>query len=100
MSRYADRVKKLKLLQASLIIICVLGIAFFFYYLLKPKVVEYPLKDECGPIGGAISHSIDDEDTCGNACSAYCQSTGKSYHDSKFTMIPEACNQCTCQCEY
>ncbi len=98
MSRYSEKIKKLQLVQSVLIIVCVIGMAIFFYYLLKPKITSYQIKDECGPIGGAISHSLDDEDSCTNACNAYCVSIEKRYHEGRFTQNLEGCNLCDCSC--
>jgi len=98
--RYSKKVKKLQNIQSTLIIICLLAIAVFFIFRFKPEITEYDVEDVCGPIGGAISHSIDDEDACRNACSAKCLSFEKEYHDSDFfENTLEGCHTCTCYCK-
>jgi len=99
MSRYKNKIKFLQTLQVVLIVACVLALAGFAIMVNKPKVSKYNVKDECGPIGGSISHSIDDIDACKNACKAYCQSMKKEFHDSSFEQNIEICNTCTCYCK-
>ncbi|MCM2325673.1 MAG: hypothetical protein NDI94_04365 [Candidatus Woesearchaeota archaeon] len=99
MSKYSDKVKKLQVLQMILVVVCLGLIVFFIISMLKPKIVKYEVKDECGPIGGSISHSIDDDDSCSNACSAYCLSLQKGFHESAFIASNRTCNTCDCFCK-
>ena len=96
---YGKRIESLKRLQLALIFICVAGIFAYILFITKPEITAYAIKDECGPIGGSISHSIDDEDTCGNACSAYCLSMGEKFHKSAFEIKGLECNKCDCLCK-
>lgn len=99
MSKYSSRVKKLERVQLVLIAVCVIALIIWAIVFTRPKVTEYNIKDECGPIGGSVSHSIDDDDSCVNICSAYCQSLVKKYHDSEFTLSALECNSCKCYCK-
>jgi len=98
--RYSKKVKKMQKLQAVLIVVCIIAMAIFFIYKFKPELTEYDIRDECGPIGGAISHSIDDGDACKNACTARCLSFDKEYHSTDFLENNlEGCHTCTCFCK-
>jgi hypothetical protein len=100
MSKYAKKVKRMKAIQAVLVLACLVLTAGYIYYLNRPVVVSYQLQDECVPIGGQISHSLDDEDICANACNAYCTSVKKTFKKVEFLARsgPE-CNYCNCLCK-
>src|SRR3990170_3386152 len=95
---YRQRINLLKNIQLILVIACVIAVAAYGYFITRPEIIFYELKDECGPIGGSISHPLDDEDACGNACLAYCLSRKMQIHDSKFVLRDPKCNMCTCYC--
>ncbi len=100
MSKYSKKVKKKQNIQLVLIAVLVLALAVWVYAITRPTVTEYTIRDECGPIGGAFSHTIDDADACVNACSAYCQSLELEYYDSEFSLAEgETCNSCACECK-
>ena len=99
MSRYSKKVKKLQKIQSVMIILCLIGIIAFFIWLTRPKLTIYQVPDACGPIGGQIMHSIDDEDACKNACNAHCQSLDKDFHKSEFTLEQVGCHTCDCSCK-
>ena len=96
---YKSRINRLKRIQLVLVIVCVLAIAVYGFIITRPEITSYVVKDECGPIGGTISHPIDDEDACSNACRAYCLSLEKKFHDSDFKLRFDECNSCNCECE-
>ena len=89
---YRKRVNLLKNVQLILVILCIVMLLVYLYYITRPKLSSYDLKDECGPIGGSISHPLDDTDSCSNACLAYCTSIEKKLHDSKFELKDPQCN--------
>ena len=99
MSKYKRNVKRLKTVQIVLVAVCILAFAVYGYFLFRPKITGYTVRDECGPIGGTVSHSIDDVDACTNACNAYCKSLDKEYFDSSFDEAFNECNSCKCQCQ-
>lgn len=99
MNQYQSKVKKLQKLQFFLILICAVLIFGFVLYVNKPSITGFVVRDDCGPIGGTISHSIDDEDSCKNACVAYCQSLKQEYHDFDFVSSQTKCNSCDCLCK-
>ncbi len=99
MSKYTKKIHKLQLIQTILIIICLIAIAVYFFFITRPVVTAYNITDECGPIGGTISHPIKDEDVCRNICNAYCRSIEKEIHDSYFELNGIGCNLCTCYCK-
>ena len=99
MSKYSKRVKKLKRMQLILVAACVVAFLIWIVIFTRPEISEYDLRDECGPIGGTISHSIDDEDACINFCNANCQSLDKEYHSSQFSLRTLECNSCKCFCK-
>ena len=99
MSKYSKRVRKLERLQLILVAVCLIALIIWLIIFTRPKVSEYNIKDECGPIGGSISHSIDDEDSCVNVCNAYCQALIKEYHDSEFILSNTNCHSCKCYCK-
>ena len=99
MSTYRDQVNRLKKVQVALVIICIIIFAVYLYFVRKPSITGYIVKDECGPIGGTVSHPIDDVDTCMNKCRADCLSYGKEYHRSEFTIKDPDCNLCECFCK-
>lgn len=99
MSKYSKNVKKMQLMQVALIAVCIVALVIWLIIFTRPKLVEYTVPDECGPIGGSISHSIDDSDACMNACSAYCQSLKQEYHDSAFEESTLECHSCVCECK-
>ena len=80
-------------------VVCIFVIIGYLYYLTRPTITQNTLIDECGPIGGTISHSIDDDDSCSNMCRAYCKSTQKEFHDTDFTLKGVGCNDCECYCK-
>jgi len=96
---YKNKIRLLKNLQIVLIVVCLVALVAYFYFITKPTITAYSVADECGPIGGTISHPIDDEDSCTNVCRAYCLSLKKDYHDSKFTLNILECNDCKCFCK-
>jgi len=98
MGNYSKKVKRLQ--QIQLVSILVLLIAFISVYMFinRPELTKYVVRDECGEIGGAVSHSIDDTDACVSACTAYCQSFQKEYHKSKFIESTLSCHTCDCTC--
>ncbi|MBN1503277.1 hypothetical protein JW930_07095 [Candidatus Woesearchaeota archaeon] len=96
---YSKKVKQRILVQNVLIVVCLLSIAVFFYLKLRPSFVTYAVRDECGPLGGTISHSIGSEDECANACKAACQSYEQKYKNMEFSSSPGTCNNCTCICK-
>jgi hypothetical protein len=96
---YKKQVQRLKRLQAILMIVCLLVFISYAYFITRPKISSYDVKDECGPIGGTISHPIDDEDACDNICGATCLSKDKLFHKSKFVLKDPECNICTCYCK-
>jgi len=98
--KYHDKVERQKHIQIILITMCLIAILLYVYFLTKPKITEYALQDECGPIGGSILHSIRDTDSCANACSAYCLSVKKELHKSDFNIREgPQCNSCLCYCK-
>ena len=99
MSKYTKKIHKLQLIQTILIIICVIALAIYFYFISRPVITSFNITDECGPIGGTISHPIKDEDVCRNICNAYCRSVDKEFHDSYFELSGIGCNLCTCYCK-
>ena len=98
-SSYDKRIKTLKYVQIILIVVLVSTFFYYFFKVTSPNVTGYVVKDECGPIGGRISHSINDNDGCSNACRAYCLSLQEVYSDSKFELKSEGCNTCNCFCQ-
>ena len=96
--KYRTLVRNLKALQILLVLLCVLAFAGYGYFLFRPDITSYAIKDECGPIGGRISHSIEDVDVCNNACNAYCTSKDKGLDSSEFKEYTTKCNSCTCFC--
>jgi hypothetical protein len=96
---YEDKVSKLKKIQFILIIICVIAFLAYVFFITRPEITAHVVRDECGPIGGTISHSIDDVDTCENACNAYCSSIGQNFHSVEFYMQGAECNTCDCFCK-
>ena len=99
MSKYSNNVNRLKKLQVFLAAACLLALAVYGFVITRPTITSYVVKDECGPIGGTISHSIDDHDTCANACNAYCGSLDKEYYSSKFEENNIECHSCDCKCK-
>jgi hypothetical protein len=99
MASYKKRVKQLQNMQMILVIVCVIALLIYSYFMLRPKVTEYNVNDECGPIGGRISHTIAEDDMCRNACTANCVAWEKEYHDHEFIGNNETCNICTCYCK-
>jgi hypothetical protein len=99
MSKYQKKILRLKKIQIILIILCLVASAIYLYFITKPEVTKFTVDDECGPIGGTVSHSIDDDDSCSNACNAYCISMQKKYKKSSFKFELNACNTCTCYCQ-
>jgi hypothetical protein len=99
-SNYKKKIKKKILLQNILILLCLLGLAYFLFTIFKPEITTYAVKDSCGPIGNTISHSIDDQESCQNACNSVCKSFGLNFHKSEFLYMKEVtCNNCTCLCK-
>ena len=97
---YSHKITFLKNLQIILAVVCVVAIGIYIYFITRPIITAYSIEDECGPIGGTVSHPIDDEDTCSNACNAYCLSLKKSYDHSSFAYnLEKGCNNCDCFCK-
>ena len=99
MASYKQRVDTLKRVQLVLIVICIIAIIGFAFWINKPTITGYAIVDECGPIGGRISHLIDNEDACKNACRAQCLSLDKEYESHDFTENPGVCHECECKCK-
>ncbi|MFH2020656.1 MAG: hypothetical protein ABIJ34_04530 [archaeon] len=99
MKKYEQQIKMLKRLQLALLAVCVIGAGIILFLNTRPELSSYLVKDDCGPIGGAISHSIDDEDSCMNGCTANCLSLKQTYYDSKFDLSSLGCNSCNCTCK-
>jgi hypothetical protein len=97
--KYKNRIKLLQSLQILLFIICILAFIFYLYKITRPEITLYIIKDECGPIGGSISHSIGDEDTCYNRCNADCISLKKEISSSQIILKQTECNICNCYCK-
>jgi hypothetical protein len=96
--KYHDHVESLKKAQIVLAAICLVLLVFYIYYVTKPKITSYELKDECGPISGSVMHSINNQDSCSNACNAYCLSKKITFSDAEFTVVVP-CNTCMCRCK-
>ncbi len=97
--KYKRKVKNRILLQNLLIVICLVAIAVYLYIKLRPEHIVLQAVDECGPMSGnMISHTINDEGECANACRATCLSYEYDFRDSEFTMKGLECNECTCTC--
>lgn len=96
--RYSKDIKKRILFQNIMIGVCLVAVFVFLYLRLKPVLITYALKDECGPIGGTVSHTIDEEGGCQNACRSACESYGHTYYSSKFEFVAVGCHNCTCVC--
>ncbi len=99
MSNYKKIIKKRKRTQLMLIAVLVLFLSAYGFFITRPEIKSYEIIDECSPIGGTVSHPIDDVDSCANACNAYCLSLDEKYHDIKFEQKFEGCNNCTCYCK-
>ena len=99
MDRYHKKVRQMQKLQIILVIVCLIAGAVFIYFATRPNIIEYSVPDECGPIGGSVSHTLDDADACANACNAYCLSLKQTYATSAFEAVPGRCNDCRCYCE-
>jgi hypothetical protein len=99
MDRYHTRVRLMQNLQTLGIVILLIAGAVFLYIATRPEIIRYDIPDECGPIGGSISHTLDDADSCQNACNAYCLSLKHTYETSRFELVENACNTCECYCE-
>ena len=100
LTKYQKRIKNKIFLQNILVVICILVLILLIYLKLKPEITGFAVKDECGPIGRTISHSIGDEEACKNVCNSACKSFEFKYHDSIFIYNNEImCNNCTCLCK-
>ena len=91
-------VKKQQRLQVVLLGVCILALFLYVLFVTRPKITVYVIKDECGPIGGIISHPINDGDSCNNICRAQCLSWEQEFHSSEF-IVNEPCNTCKCDCK-
>ena len=98
MSSYSERIKRLKMIQAALIVVLIVMVIGYVYYVNRPAITVYERDDQCGPIGGIVSHEIDNADSCANACTATCLSRDTEFHDSAFELRDPECNDCTCYC--
>ncbi|MFH0874689.1 MAG: hypothetical protein V1859_02040 [archaeon] len=99
LKNYKNNIKNRIFIQNLLIFICIAAIAALLFFQLRPKVVVVSNRDECGPIGNTISHTINSEDTCINSCRSACKSYKYEYFKSKFIYNKEmVCNNCTCYC--
>ncbi len=97
--RYDKSINSRILLQNILIIICIAAHVFLVSRQFRREKVVIPLKDECGPIGQTISHSIDNDEACQNNCYAACTSMDHTYSGHEYIYNNEiACNNCTCVC--
>ena len=99
MDKYHKKVKLMQNLQIFLVVVCLIAAGIFMYIATRPNIIRYDLEDECGPIGGSVSHTLDDADACQNACNAYCLSLKHTYETSVFTLAEGGCNKCECYCE-
>ena len=99
MSRYSKKVRQLQRIQLVAVITLLVAFIIFAYFIFRPKITKYDVRDDCGQIGGQVSHLIDDEFACKNACTAYCLSLDKEYHKSEFTLKDPQCNECGCFCK-
>jgi len=99
-NNYRKRIQGQKNLQLVLIGICLLLIAVYLFYITRPKITRYAIRDECTAVGGNIFHFIKDEDNCANACRAHCSSLDKQFDKSDFAAGGLNCtNTCSCYCQ-
>ncbi|MBN2368108.1 hypothetical protein JXC34_03740 [Candidatus Woesearchaeota archaeon] len=96
--KYTASVKRMQAVQILLAVVCIAALMAYVFFLTRPSVTSFVIKDECGPIGGRISHSIDDQDVCNNACNAYCNSVDKKFQKGEFEERLNQCNRCECFC--
>ncbi len=98
--KYKEQINKLKHIQFGLFLVCIIILIGYIYFITRPKLTKYTLTDECGPIGGAVLHSISDIDYCDNICYSHCLSMEKGYYKTDFEKrdSPE-CNLCNCYCK-
>ena len=96
---FQKHVKRLILLQTILIAVLLLALSYVIYtkFFVKEIKVEFA-KDECGPIGGRISHSIKNEGECDNMCHAICTSKQLDVKESIFDFKTQPCYTCECHC--
>ena len=96
---YKKSVRRRQMVQLVLVIVCIAAISAYFLFVTRPVITGHAVRDECGPIGGTISHSINDKDECINVCRAYCLSLKDEYYDVNFELLNEKCNSCECFCK-
>ncbi|MBT3464834.1 hypothetical protein HN451_07610, partial [archaeon] len=96
---FKKHVKKLIYIQTFLIVVLLVALAYFSYqkFFINEITIEYA-KDECGPIGGRISHSLKNEGECDNMCHAICSSKDKELKESLFDFKTTPCYTCECHC--
>jgi hypothetical protein len=99
-SESTKSVERMKLIQIVLIVLCVIIFIAYIFFITRPKLTQYTITDDCGPIGGQVSHTVGNTDTCSNKCTAHCLSLKKEYHDSSFEAREgPICNLCVCNCK-